>query len=155
MKATSILCLLFFTLSTQAETGCTYTRNLYVEVEGEEVPKELKNKILNEYNPDEVFLIKKNEEMALKICGTARALKNVKDVPVNVAGAKEEHSLIKVKIRSEKNFWLVKMEGYIRNAKGELVLQFTEQEEKTSKPAAEMKYADMAAWVGQKVKFHK
>lgn len=148
--------MLFFTLTALAsETGCTHVRHLYVEVEGVEVPKELKNKILNEYNQDDLFLIKKNDDMGLKACGSARALKNVKDVPMMPWPPKQEHNIVKVKIRSENNFWLVKLEGYLRNNKGELVLQYTEAEARTDRPAAQMKHADMAAWIGQKVKFHK
>lgn len=155
MKRISIICALFFTLTIQAETACTFVRHLYVEVVGVEVPKELKNKILNEFNPDEVYLIKNNEEMGLKVCGTAKAMKHVKDVPVMGTVPKQENTLVKVKIRSEKNFWLVKTEGYFRNEKGELLLQYSTEEEKSAKPAAQMKHADMAAWIAQKVKFQK
>ncbi len=67
MKLRLALSLLLLSLTVQAapkaQKGCSFIRHHHDEVEGKDIPKELRNKILNDFNPDKVVVQKTNEEL--------------------------------------------------------------------------------------------
>jgi hypothetical protein len=137
-----------------AAKPCTFMRHQYVAVEGEQVPKELENKILNSFNPDEVLVIKENEEYHIKACTSLHPLKKIKDVPMKDFRQGEEHIITKVRLEPKDNFWSLKIDTYARhNEKNEdLQLIWGDIVSKSPKTIKDIKNAEVADWVFQRVK---
>ena len=50
------LFVLIVSFSAQGQSKCSFTRHHHVEVDGKDIPKVLKHKILNDFNPDKVII---------------------------------------------------------------------------------------------------
>lgn len=106
--------------ASQARKSCTFTRHQHVEIEGSDFPKPLKNKILNNFNPDKLYLQKENKEMGIKICGSLRSFHDLKDI--SEGKAQEEHFLTKVNLVPDKqDHWVMTTESFMRKGEKETV----------------------------------
>ena len=148
-----ILCLfvLFFSFAAIAQKNCTFTRHHHVEVEGKDVPKELKHKILNDFNPDQVMIQKINEELAIKLCATFRPFHDLKDI-LAISKTNEEQILTKVALASDKQgFWVLSIESFVRKNEKETT-QFSAAETFTSaKSIKDIKDSEIVEWVSSKL----
>lgn len=138
----------------EKEKPCTFMRHQYVSVEGEKVPKELQNKILNSFNPEEVLVIKENVEFNLKACTALHPMKKIKDVPLKNFKQSEEHIITKVKLEPKDGFWILKIDTYARadEKTEELKLIWGDIESKSPKTMKDIKNVEVADWVLQRVK---
>jgi hypothetical protein len=136
------------------EKPCTFMRHQYVSVEGEMVPKELQNKILNSFNPDEVLVVKENAEFNIKACTALHPLKKIKDVPLKNFKQSEEHIITKVKLEPKDGFWMLIINAYARadEKNEELKLIWGDIESKSPKTMKDIKNFEVADWVLQRVK---
>jgi hypothetical protein len=148
-----ILCLfvLFFSFAALAKSNCSFTRHHHVEVDGKEVPKVLKHKILNDFNPDKLIIQKINEELGVKLCATFKPFHDLKDI-LAVAKPKEEQILTKVALTPDKQgFWLLTVESFVRKNEKE-VTQFGAAETFTSaKSMKDIKDSEIVEWVTAKL----
>lgn len=150
MKILSLL-ILVFSFSVQGKTKCSFTRHHYVEVEGKALSKELRNKILNEFNPDQEIVQKVNEDLAVKICATFRPLHNIKDIPLTAA-PKQEKLLTKVTLSPNKNgFWEMSIENFVRKDEKELTAITTAATYTAAKSIKDIKNSEVAEWVSSKL----
>jgi hypothetical protein len=134
--------------------SCTFMRHQYIAVEGKQLSKELENKILNTFNPDEVLLIKENPEFNLRACTSLRPLTKIKDVPLKNYREGEEHIITKVKLEAKDGFWLLNINSFARtNEKSEeLKLIWGDIESLSPKTIQDIKNVEVADWVYQRVK---
>ena len=145
------LFVLIASFSAQGQSKCSFTRHHHVEVDGKEVPKELKHKILNDFNPDKVIIQKINEDLGVKLCATFKPFHDLKDILANTK-PKEEQILTKVVLTPDKQgFWLLTVESFIRINEKE-VTQFSASETFTSaKSIKDIKDSEIVEWVTAKL----
>jgi hypothetical protein len=130
-----------------AGLNCGFVRHQYIDVTGEKLPKELKNKILNNLNDGKLFVLKENPILGAKICSALHALKNIKDLPNESAKPGEEHILVKVLLEEEKKFWKLKISNFIKtNSKG-LTLVSTSESFTSSKTINDIKDVEVVDWI--------
>lgn len=150
---TKILSLLVFVLSfsVQGQSKCSFTRHHYVEIEGKDVSKVLRHKLLNDFNPDKVIVQKINEELGMKICGTFRPFHNLKDIPV-VPAPKEERLLTKVILTPNKTgFWEMSVENLIRKNEKEMTSVTAVEKYTSPKSIKDIKDSEVVEWVSSKL----
>jgi hypothetical protein len=97
-----------------SDKKCTFIKHQYVEIIGEKVPEDLKNKILNNLIDDKVYLIKENLVLNARICTSLHALKKVKDFPTGSAKSGEEQLLVRVHLNEDKNFWKMNILSFVQ-----------------------------------------
>jgi hypothetical protein len=155
MKLQLGLSLLLFSLTVQAapkaQKGCSFIRHHHVEVEGKDIPKELRNKILNDFNPDKVVVQKTNEELNIKLCASFRPFKHLKDVPLSKQ-SREEHLISKVTLTpDEKGFWVMKVENLMRKNDKETTPVTSVQTYVSAESIKEIKDVEVVEWVSTKL----
>jgi|GEM_PF-5763359 len=155
MKLRLALSLLLFSLTVQAapkaQKGCSFIRHHHIEVEGTDIPKELRNKILNDFNPDKVVVQKTNEELNIKLCASFRPFKHLKDVPLSKQ-AREEHLISKVTLTPDsKGFWVMKVENLMRKNEKETTPVTSIQTYVSPKSIKEIKDVEVVEWVSSKL----
>lgn len=155
MKLKLALSLLFFSLTVQAapkaQKACSFIRHHHVEVEGTDIPKELRNKILNDFNPDKVMVQKTNTELNIKLCASFRPFKHLKDVPLSKQ-ASEEHLISRVTLTpGEKGFWVMKVENLMRKNEKETTPVTSIQTYVSPKSIKEIKDVEVVEWVSSKL----
>ncbi len=145
------LFVLIVSFSAQGQSKCSFTRHHHVEVDGKDIPKVLKHKILNDFNPDKVIIQKINEELGLKLCATFKPFHDLKDI-LAIAKPNEEQILTKVALTPDKQgFWLLSVESFIRKNEKE-VAQFSASETYTSaKSIKGIKDSEIVEWVTAKL----
>ncbi len=143
--------LFFIALDAFAANPCTLKRLLHVEISGSELPLELRNKILNQLDPDKIYLIKENQELAIKICAGFIPFKEKSEILTIVENSKVEHLLVKVDFTKQNLFWLVKIESFIKSGNKGLVLLRTLDSLKSPKPISDLKNVEVADWIMAKL----
>ena len=148
-----ILLLLGIVLTTTvfAAPKCSFIRNQFIEIEGKDIPKELKNKLLNNFVPDRLIPFKENAELGVSICLRLHPCHDKKDVLPQGAKAKEEFLLTKVKFFNHKGFWKIDLESFLRSKSGELTSYLKSEEHTAPKKIDEIKDADVVDWVTSRI----
>jgi hypothetical protein len=145
------LIVLILSFSALGQSKCSFTRHHHVEVDGKDVTKVLRHKILNDFNPDKVIVQKINEELGVKLCATFKPFHDFKDI-LAIGKPKEEQILTKVALTPDKKgFWLLTIESFVRKNEKE-VTQFSAAETFTSaKSIKDIKDSEIVGWVSSKL----
>ena len=134
-----------------AQSKCSFVRHQFIEVVGESVPKELKNKILNEFNPDNLILIKENKELGLKICSKLQAFHNLNEIQVQGSKMDGEALLTKVFLRQQNDFWFLQIESFVRSKEGKLISIYKSDEERSGLKVNQLKNIEAVSWIYKKI----
>lgn len=147
------LILLGFVFSLQAFAGtkCSFIRNQFIEIEGKDVPKELKNKLLNNFIPDRLIPFKQNDELGVSFCLRLHPFHDKKDILPQGARDKEEFLLTKVKLIKDKGFWKLGLQSFFLSKTGEMISYLKSDDTTSPKKIDEIKDVDIVDWVSSKI----
>jgi hypothetical protein len=134
-----------------AAPKCSFIRNQFIEIEGKDIPKELKNKLLNNFVTDRLIPFKENAELGVSICLKLHPFHDKKDVLPQGAKDKEEFLLTKVKFFKHQGFWKIDLESFLRSKNGELTSYLKSEEHTAPKKIDEIKDVDVVDWVTAKI----
>jgi hypothetical protein len=128
---------------------CSFTRHQFIQVEGEKLPVEIKNKILNSINPDHIKLVKEKKDLGLALCSALHPLKKIKDVPLRTSRASQESVITTITLTPKNDFWQLALESFERLEEKSEKLRplWAPKEFKSLKSIKDIKNSELADWV--------